>query len=302
VTRKNILILGADNYIGRRLMRALAGSDWAAPVAQSGAVERALSGYDAIVNCTVGKPRAILTAAHSLFSAATATPNPPRIVHLSSMTVYGSAVGQVGEDAPLLADQSDYAAAQLVAERRAALYPRVVILRPGCEYGPGCPQWSGRVARWLRAGRLGDLGPAGDGFCNLLYIDDLVAAIGSALQKSAIEGRVYNLAMRNPPTWNEYLIAFARALGAVPVPRIGRRRLLLETRALAMPLKALEIASGVPGLTSLHPPPAIPPSLLRSCSQEIVLDVQRAEADLGLEWTPLQRGLDATAAWLRSAG
>jgi nucleoside-diphosphate-sugar epimerase len=303
VTHKKILVVGADSYIGRRVMTALAGCDWATPVAQNGLVGRSLIGYDAIVNCTVGKPRHILAAAHALFGAATATSQPPRIVHLSSMTVYGSATGEVDEDAALLADLSDYAAAQLIAERRAALYPRVIILRPGCEYGPGCPQWTERVARWLIAHRLGDLGAAGDGYCNLLYIDDLVVAIVAALQKNAIEGRTYNLAMSNPPTWNEYLGRFARALGAVPVRRISRRYLALEAHIFSAPLKLAELAAAAMKISMLRPPPAIPPSFLRLCGQELVLDVRRAETDLGIGWTLLDEGLAAAAAALnRGAG
>ena len=38
------------------------------------------------------------------------------------------------------------------------------ILRPALVYGRGSALWSERVARLLRAGRLGDLGAAGDGF------------------------------------------------------------------------------------------------------------------------------------------
>ncbi len=35
----------------------------------------------------------------------------------------------------------------------------------------------------------------------------------------AAGGQAFNLAMSGPPTWNEYLVRFARALHAVPVAR-----------------------------------------------------------------------------------
>jgi 2-alkyl-3-oxoalkanoate reductase len=210
------------------------------------------------------------------------------------MTVYGSAVGEVDESAELRADLGDYAAAQLAAERRAAAYPNCVVLRPGCEYGPSCPDWSGRIARLLIARRLGDLGAAGDGYCNLIYLDDLTSAILTALRLPGIQGQAFNLAMPQPPTWNEYFTLFAKALGAVPLRRIGRRRLQLETKVLAPPLRVAEILARrlrLPGRT----PAVLSPSLRRTCEQEIRLDSSNARNLLGLRCVSLAQGLEFTA-------
>ena len=135
-----------------------------------------------------------------------------------------------------------------------ATYPRRVVFRPGCEYGPGGELWSRRVAKWLLARRLGDLGAAGDGYCNLVHIDDLVHAVLLSLRRPAAVGQIFNLAAPDPPTWNEYLVKYAIALGAVPVKRISKRALALETKILAIPLKMLEI--GTPkGWDRFHPAP-----------------------------------------------
>jgi nucleoside-diphosphate-sugar epimerase len=214
--------------------------------------------------------------------------------------VYGAARSDVAEDAPLRGELGDYARAKIAAEALAAQCRRVVILRPGVEFGPACELWSGRVARWLMAGRIGDLGAAGDGVCNLVYIDDLVDAILCALQRPEAVGGTFNLAMPDPPTWNDYFIAFARALGAVPVRRIGRRRLAWESKVLAPPLKILEIAAHRAGMPATFAPP-IPPSLLRLAGQEIRLVSTRARDVLGLRCTPLDQGLADTAAWFRVA-
>jgi len=319
---RQVLVLGSSGFIGRRVSLALAGADWASLVSDDargppgmdagarrivvnvedpGSMAAALRGIDTVVNCLGGKPETIVRGARALFAAAGRAVAPPLVVHLSSMAVYGSAQGTMGEDAPLRGDLGAYASAQIAAESSAASYPRVVILRPGVEIGPDGESWSGRVARWLYAGRLGDLGPAGDGVCNLVHVEDLVTAIIICSQRREALGGTFNLAMSEPPTWNEYFIAFARQLGAVPVRRISRRALILEAKGFAVPLKALELAARAAGLPALSPPP-IPPSLLRLARQEIRLDCRRAARVL--DWTCRSREAalaDAAAGWHRDA-
>ena len=300
--KRRVLVIGAGNFLGIKLIRALAASDWASPVPFQGpgAISAGhLDGIDAVFNGTMESHRAIVHAAQSLHQALRSTAS-VRVVHLSSMTVYGSYSGTAAESTPLRADLGAYGAAQVAAEALAARCERSVILRPGCEYGPGCPQWSERIARLLRSHRLGDLGANGDGACNLVYADDLVAAIAASLRMPGLEGARFNVAMDSPPTWNEYFSLFARALAAVPVSRIGGRRLKIESRLLAPPLKILELLGRrVPGLSRALPPP-ITPSLLNLCRQDITLDSRRAAQALGLAWTPLAAGLRQAAAGLRS--
>jgi nucleoside-diphosphate-sugar epimerase len=263
-------------------------------------VARALRGADGVVNCLSGSPHSITAGASAVLRATAPMDSAPLVVHLSSMSVYGAVRGDVAEDAPLQGDLGEYARAKIAAEALAAQCRRVVILRPGVEFGPACDLWSGRVARWLMASRIGDLGAAGDGICNLVYIDDLVDAILNALQRPEAVGGTFNLGMPDPPTWNDYFIAFARALGAVPVRRIGRRRLAWESKVLAPPLKILELAARRAGMPATLAPP-IPPSFLRLAGQEIRLVSTRAQDVLGLRCTPLRQGLADTAAWFHNA-
>jgi 2-alkyl-3-oxoalkanoate reductase len=155
-----------------------------------------------------------------------------------------------------------------------------------------------RFAQYLLARRLGDLGPAGDGYCNLVHVDDVAAAIVRALENPQTDGQVYNLSSSNPPTWNEYLIRYARALRAVPVRRISGRRLKIETKVLAPPLKIAEILARAARLASSVLPPPIPPSLGRLMRQEIRLSTVRAEQGLGMQWQDLEAGLTQTAKWV----
>jgi len=303
--KQRILLLGVEHFVGARVHAVLSASDWATPLPFSGSPgtvsPRHLEGIQAVFNGTMGSPHAILATAQALYRALERTGKNVRVVHLSSMTVYGSRTGEAVENAALRSDVGAYGAAHVSAESLASHHPRSVILRPGCEYGPHCPEWSERIARLLCSHRLGDLGAHGDGVCNLVFVDDLVTAIIRSLRRSDVDGQCFNLAMRSPPTWNEYFAFFARALGAVPISRISARRLKIETRLLAPPLKILELmARRLPGRSNAVPP-VITPSLLNLCNQNITLNSSRAEQALELAWTPLAEGLRQAAAAFKSA-
>lgn len=316
---ERILVLGASGFIGRRVVQSLLESDWAIPraalhrtplalplpvetVQLDGtdplALEAALDGVSGVVNAITGDASTIVAGGRALFAACASQPRPPRIVHLSTTLVYADAAGTVDESAPLRGDYGSYSEAKVEVEELALSYRAVVRLRPGIVYGPGSPLWTGRIAQWLLARRLGDLGDAGRGWCNLAYIDDVVDAVCRALRMPGIEGEAFNLAMPAPPTWNEYLQRFAAALGASFV-QISRARLAFEVRAVAAPLKVAELAARAIRL-DWRPPPPIRPWLLRQCIYPVRLDVAKAERRLGLRWTPLEEGLVRSASWALS--
>lgn len=312
-----IAVLGADGYIGRRIVAALAASGWTRPLAvarrpgtapgaerivcdatDAGALREVLAGAQGAINCVAGSADTIVANARALGAAARSTNVP--VVHLSSMAVYGSATGLVDESALLQGDTGAYADAKVRAERLLRDAP-VTVLRPGIVYGAGSPQWSERIGRWLEARRLGDLGAAGDGVCNLVHVDDVAAAALAALRLPQARGRAFNLGSPDPPSWNDYFLAYARALGAVPLRRISLRRLQLE-RALALPLKALELAARAAGSRGTRLPAPMPPSLLATFAQDLRLDVRRAERELGLRWRALAPALAEAAAEHRAHG
>ncbi len=321
--QESILVLGADGFIGRAVVKGLAASDWASPIlgvrrasrstthgheqrivdaTDSDSVAAVMAGTTAVVNCVAGDERTIEGSTMALITAAQRDPRGPRIVHLSSMAVYGSTTGLVGEETPLRGDIGPYSQAKIAAEEVARRYPKAIILRPGCVFGPGSVQWSVRMARLLLARRLGDLGPAGDGCCNLVHVGDVAQAVLSALRNPLAHGRAYNLSLPDPPTWNEFLIRFAISLGATPVRRLSARRLRIETRLLAPPLKIAEILARVARVGTLRLPPPIPPSLLRVMGHDIRLDVRRVESELGLIWRDLDASLQETARWFLDGG
>jgi nucleoside-diphosphate-sugar epimerase len=262
----------------------------------------ALADVDAVVNCFAGAPAAIVRNGAVLFAAIAARPDPVRVIQLSSMAVYGAAEGAVDEAAPLSVTAGAYGAAKVAVERAAESCAEAIMLRPGCIYGPGSEQWSGRIARLLRARRIGDLGAAGDGPSNLVHVDDVVAAILATLRLPRVTSRAYNLAARPLTRWNDYFAALAGQLGAVPLRRITRRRLKIETHVLAAPFRVAGMVAGRLGLGPTLVPDAIPPSLVRLWGQQLELVSHCAETELGLRWTPLGAGLATTTDGVRRSG
>ncbi len=318
-TSQNVLVIGANGFVGRAVVRHLAAAPGLHPVATArrlpggampgvtwklcdatdpASVAAAAKGCDYAVNCVAGKAETLLAATRNLCAAAEGA-GIRRIVHLSSMATYGDATGLIEESHKLAEGGGWYTEAKVACEAiMAGFGGERVILRPGCIHGPGSDQWTYRIGRLLRQHRIGDLGPAGDGVCNLIPNEDVAAAVVAALQRPEAAGEAFNLGDPDPGTWNDYFVRFARAIGAVPVTRISARWLKLE-KLLSIPLKAAQIAAGRAKLAALAPEP-VPRSLLRLWRQDIQLDHRKADAMLGFRRTPPDEALAAAAAWFKT--
>lgn len=315
-----VLVLGGSGHVGARLCTMLRDTDWATPVCASSrrslpgvesirldtrdaeAMRQALARADAVVNCVAGNASAIGEGARVLAEAALAA-GCRRIVHLSSMSVYGPIEGCIDEETPLDGSLGWYAQAKCEAEAHVSAFASrggtAVVLRPGCVWGPGSELWVGRIARLLQARRLGDLGAAGDGWSNLVHVDDVCRAVLAALQTmDAGAGlRAYNLSAPDSPRWNEYFVDLALAIGATPVRRLSARQVRLDAMLAGPPLKVAEIvAKRVLGHAGLLPVP-IPPNLLGLWERHLQLDATRASREWGLAWTPYSVALKQAAAW-----
>ncbi len=299
-----VLVAGGTGFVGSAILRALAARPEFTAIAaarhgiasphlrlcdatDAQSVAHAVRDADAIVNATAGSAR-ILTESAARLSEAAARRG-ARYVEIGSIAVYGPAIGSVDETAPLLA-RSRYGLAKCRAESAVRESgAAATLLRAGIVVGPGSIPWVARIARLLRAGRLGDLGPAGDGICNLVRAADIGEAVAHVLAGKQPRGATFNIAAPDAPSWNGYFAALAHAIHAGPLRRIGPAQLALEAR-LALPFAALSRAG------ARASPEALSGSLQRLFRQPIRLDC-RALASLGIAPASAAACVAESAAW-----
>lgn len=189
---------------------------------------------------------------------------------------------------------SPYAASKRAAEEvlmRLAGSAPWLVLRPAAVYGPGDRETL-RIIRAL-GGPVQLLLNDRDARVGLVHVDDLVAAVGAALEGGPVQ-EVFEITdpRADGYSWEEIARAVARALGRpwrplrVPAPLL---------RALALAGDALTLAGLPAGLTSaklreiLHPDWSADPA-------------HRPPPGFWQPRIDLEQGIAATIAWYRAAG
>jgi nucleoside-diphosphate-sugar epimerase len=257
-----ILVTGAAGFIGRQITRRLAAEPGffvragsrqghavgheAQPVRTDvldpASLVAAFAGVDAVVHCAVGDRATTIFGTDHVVQAAKQA-GVQRIVHLSSIAVYGQAAGKVAENEKLLACPEyggGYAHWKAGAEAvcRSLSGPRVVMLRPTIVYGAGSEQWIALPARRILARRWGTMGPAGEGLCNPVHVTDVAEAALAALRADVAHGEAFNINGPTALTWNGWFNRLAHALGQPELPAIAPAQLYRRSLA-AVPVKAL---------------------------------------------------------------
>jgi nucleoside-diphosphate-sugar epimerase len=147
-----------------------------------------------------------------------------RVVHVSSWTVYGMALGEPArEEFPLTPFREPYAITKAVGDmavQRMMVEDGLpaVIVRPGTFFGPGDRLHFGRMADRLRAGK-GVVVGSGDNALPFVYVTDVVQGLLLALEHERAVGQAYNITNDRPLTQQQILRAIAREIGARP-PRL----------------------------------------------------------------------------------
>ena len=243
-SRRTILVTGSGGFIGGRMVEILhrlpdtevrAGvRRWSGAarigrfsveivhceILQPDSLAKALEGVDAVVHCAVGDREVTVRGTENLLEAAQRA-NVQRLVHISTIAVYGEADGVFDEDQPLLSTAGEYGASKVEAEKACWRFIEqglpVVILRPTLVYGPFSASWTVEWAQRLQSPPWLLSEQDCRGTCNLLYVDDLVAAVRLALERDEAVGQVFNVSGPEQPSWNEYLAALNAALGLPPL-------------------------------------------------------------------------------------
>lgn len=302
-----VLVTGAGGFVGTAVVKQLLAAGWdvragtrrggivadgpgvALDVTDRASCDRAMAGAAVVVHCAVGNAAVTVGGTQTVMAAA----GPRRVVHLSSVAVYGATPGAVDEDAPLPA-ATGYAAWKQTAEH--ACGPNAVRLRPAIIYGPGAALFVDKLLARMQAGRWGTFGADADGLCNPVHVDDVARAACLALT-AEVGGQAFNIDAGTPLTWNAWFALLARHAGlALPEYPPGRLR---RWSRLAVPAKAL--ARLAPALR-----PALSGALLAPAASEVALfrlhatyPAARARAALGWQpLVPLETGVaQAVAAW-----
>jgi len=192
-----------------------------ADLSDADSVKRAAVDCDAIVHLGVGEgaereTMALLKAArHSGIR---------RFIHISSAAVYGlqipRKIEEAQEQSELLHTGQAYpdakAAAEKAVTRECKRGLEGVILRPSIVYGPFM-QWSGVLMTLLAEGRICTFEDGG--WCNLIYIDDLIEAVGCALNIERGFGVPMFITDGNPISWLAYIEAHAALINIQPARR-----------------------------------------------------------------------------------
>jgi nucleoside-diphosphate-sugar epimerase len=250
-SEQRVLVTGAGGFIGGRVIEVLHSMGygvragvrrWAsAPrigrlpieivlcdLADPQQVEAACDGATAIVHCAVSLEPLPEAVAHmrNLLEAATGH-DIKRFVHLSTMEVYGESAGDIDEQHALDpgGGHSHYARLKITLEQLCREYVDrglpLVILRPTIVYGPFSESWTVEPAQRLLSSSWSLPEQAAQGTCNLLYIDDLVAAILLALRSDQAVGETFNVNGGERITWDDYLRGLGEALGVGELNRHG---------------------------------------------------------------------------------
>lgn len=263
---RKILVTGAGGFIGGRTVEALLQHPefgtvvpsirrWSTmarigrypvdPVAcdllEPDQIRRALEGIDAVIHCAVGGREATVTGTQNLLDAALAA-GVRRVVHVSTIDVYGRATGEVDESTPFEVTGRAYGDSKIEAEERCLAAVEkgldVVIIRPTIVYGPFSDTWTvafaGRL--WSRGWLLPS--EACQGTCNLVHVDDLVRAMLLAVDADVRPGSAYNINGPDSVTWQAYVEGLNAALGLPPLESPPEQRARLRS-TLTQPVRNL---------------------------------------------------------------
>jgi nucleoside-diphosphate-sugar epimerase len=217
-----------------------------------------------------------------------------RVVHLSSVTVFGFAFPDgVDESYPTQPNGVPYvdtkiAAEALVLRAHAAGEIACTIVRPGDVYGPRSRPWTVLPVEELARRRF-ILPALGRGIFSPVYIDNLVDGIVGA-SGPAGAGGVFTLTDGAGVTTREFFGYYARLL--------GRRLPVLPTGAAA----ALASAAAL-GARAARQETEVNAAAARYLARTGTYAIDRARAELGYDpQVRLAEGMERTAAWLRAQG
>ena len=295
-------------------------------------LEEAISGCEIVFNCAFGKTgdpqldsyineegtRNVLIAAKKN--------GVKRIIHISTIAVYGHHPPQeVDEETPTVYSGWSYGDSKLNAEKICQEYINrgleVVIVRPTIVYGPFSHNWTINALKRVQY-RGWEKVKGHDGWCNPIYVDDLINGLLLCAEIEAAKGEIFILSGDEIVTWNEYFQAYNRLSGLPEFKESARLSIYLKT-FLSRPLKwginlgrkyfektlfnvYQEIQRKYPRLTRKMDRlfrSSIQPEEFKFFAQKSKFSIKKAQSIL--EYNPaysFEKGIEITGKWLKHHG
>ena len=195
-------------------------------------VQRAASGCEAVFHCaydfTGSRNEQLRTGKTGTQNVCEAVlrERVARLVHVSTFVVYSPmSSGVLTEQSIWGKAPNSYVKVKREAEKLVLAHHRerglpVVVIQPTLVYGPHSPHWTLGLARQLKTG-LVPLVDGGNGFCNAVYVDDVVDSLLLAATRPDVIGERFLISGEQPVPWKAFYAALEAALeveGTVVMP------------------------------------------------------------------------------------
>jgi nucleoside-diphosphate-sugar epimerase len=266
---KTVLVTGGTGFVGGRLVEKLILEQQArvrvlvrnfstasriarfplelvgGDMADMAAVQKVVQGCEVVFHCAhegglkKEQQKALTLQGTQNLGQASLQAGVSRFVHVSTFAVYGPTLdGNLTELSPWQPSNHSYIQAKRAAETLMLDWQQqkglpVVVLQPTIVYGPFCKPWTLKPITDLKTG-LVPLVNGGHGYCNGVYIDDVVEAMILAATQPDVLGETFLISGAEPVSWKTFYNAFEAALGVQATLEISEGELkLLERRRMS---------------------------------------------------------------------
>lgn len=218
LSRKAEVLGVVRRYGGLARLSRFSHIEWRmADATNEGQLAAAFEGCDFVLHAIMGDNEVMARCARPAYRAAERV-GVRGIVFISSAAVYDGVSAHVVDENTAIPSRgcSEYALAKRRAERDflklgARGRAKVAILRPSIITGPRS-WWVREPARQLLAGEAW-LAEGGPGFCNTVYVDNLLDAALLAFESEKANGEIFLVADDDCVTWGEYYRKLAGLMG-----------------------------------------------------------------------------------------
>jgi nucleoside-diphosphate-sugar epimerase len=242
--QRKVLVTGAGGFIGGRAVEVLHATGhwrvaggvrrWSSAarigrfpveialcdVTSPASVRRAMAGVSHVVHCAVGGREVTVDGTRNVLQAAREA-GVRRLVHVSTIDVYGSDAGELLESQPLRRTGALYGDTKIEAEEAclaaAAAGLPLTILRPSIVYGPFSKLWIVEFAQRLQRRPWPLPRELAGGICNAVYVDDVIQGVLLGLEHPGAVGEAFNINGAEWPTWFDYFTALNEHMGLPPI-------------------------------------------------------------------------------------